>query len=152
MLFVALCIAPNIGSKTDKNSNIEKMFILSRGEIVKQNIYNDQKQPLGILTRWIIHAKINISIYYNCTFSYTPMGNDFFNVLIITERKGSQDMSVCKIKCEPYFLPSFEKTYQNFFVGIIMYLKNPKTNLTTPTDANGGYIEGDAILLQIPRF
>jgi hypothetical protein len=143
MLFILLGSVPNTGAKTNKNSNTNSTFILSE---------NTQKQPLGIIMRWYLYAKVNITVYCNCTFLYTPMGNDFYNVFITSEDMTHQNRLVCKINYEPYFLLSFKKTYHDFFACNIMYLKNPKTNLTTPNDPDGGYIEGDAILLHIPRF
>jgi hypothetical protein len=143
MLFVLLGCVPNIGGKVDKNINTEKEVI------VKQNIYNEQKLPLGLFELWYLHAKINITIYTKCLFTYQPKGNDFFNILIITALSTKQS-PVCTIKAEPTLDSPFEITYLTGFSCNIIILVNPKTNLTTPIDPDGGYIEGNAILLHLP--
>jgi hypothetical protein len=140
MLFVLLGSLPSIVGKADKNINADSTFVLSE---------DNQKLPLGIFQRWFLHAKINITIYTKCLFWYMPKGNDFYDVLIITKILDEQT-PVATIKAEPTLDSPFEIIYTNGFSCNIIILVNPKTNLTTPIDPDGGYIEGNAILLHIP--
>jgi hypothetical protein len=144
MLFILLSSTPGIVGKENKNINLTKEII------EKQNICDKQKQPLGILQRWFLYAKINITIYTKCHFIYEPREDYFFNMAIITKISMGQT-PVATIKAEPKLLPPFEINYYTGFSCNIIKLINPKTNLTTPVDPDGGYIEGDAILLHIPR-
>ena len=72
MLFILLGSVSNITGKTEKNINTNITIILSK---------NIQTKPLGNFAQRFLQAKINITIYDNCTFYYQEQkGDGFYNV------------------------------------------------------------------------
>jgi hypothetical protein len=112
----------------------------------KTYIFNNLKQALGIYTNRFLLAKINITIYGNYKIIYDDYGGVFFNVFILPG-DSNEESPICKIHLEPFFMFPYERIYLDYFNCNIVFLKNPKTNLTLPRDTDGGYIAGDAVFL-----
>ena len=144
ILFVLTGSVPSIIGKIDNDIKTDE-------EILKVK-FNDnaEEQKLGIrkYIEYFLFANINITLYGNYKIGYEERGDDFFNVWILP-KDSNEETPICKIYYESAFLMPlpFERIYLDYFNCNIILLKNPKTNLTKPADIDGGYIEGNAIIL-----